>query len=245
VRLIDHYRTMVPDGLVNDRWLCWSPAWKALEYRPVRQFLDKAAAKAASKQGGLIPPDSPVGDIRTPEYVSFSDIRKDPWECVRGIDKSFGFNRSSRPEDFLPRDELLGMVADIASKGGNLLLNVGPRGEDAAIPDEQLERLAWLGEWTASTGDALYRTRPWVRPAATTVEGDALRFTARGEDVFAHVLADGVRRVTIPGLAPSPTTEITVADRPVDWKVDGRAIVVDFTQPIDRPAIRLHAINAR
>jgi alpha-L-fucosidase len=245
VRLIDHYRVAVPDGLVNDRWLCWSPAWRALELQPVRQFLDRATAKAATKQGGLIPPGSPVGDIRTPEYVSYSDIRTEPWECVRGIDRSFGFNRNSRPEHFLPRDELLGMVADIASKGGNLLLNVGPRGEDATIPDEQLERLDWLGEWMSSVGDSLYRTRPWIRPTGRTPEGHDLRFTARGEDVYAHVLADGVHRATVPGVAPTPTTEITAADRPVDWKAEANTIVVDFAQPTDRPAIRLHAVVAR
>ena len=167
VQLIDHYRAAVPDGLVNDRWLCWSPAYRVLDLKPARQLLDRATAKAATRQGGLVPPDSPVGDIRTPEYMSFDHIRREPWECVRGIDKSFGFNRNSKPEHFLPRAELLSMVADIASKGGNLLLNVGPRGEDAEIPDEQLRRLTWLGEWTSAAGDALYATRPWVRPAAT------------------------------------------------------------------------------
>ena len=59
-------------------------------------------------------------------------------ECVRGMDHSFGHNEQSRPEHFLPRDELLWMVTDIAAKGGNLLLNVGPRGVDAQIPGAQV-----------------------------------------------------------------------------------------------------------
>ena len=74
VQLIDHYREAVPDGLVNDRWLCWSPAYRVLDLKPARQLLDRATAKAATRQGGLVPPDSPVGDIRTPEYVSFDHI---------------------------------------------------------------------------------------------------------------------------------------------------------------------------
>ena len=55
----------------------------------------------------------------TPMHVSYDDIRTDPWECVRGIYRSFGFNRNSKPEHFLPRDELLAMVADIAPLPGH------------------------------------------------------------------------------------------------------------------------------
>ena len=79
VQLIDDYREAVPDGLVNDRWLCWSPAYRVLDLKPARQLLDRATAKAATRQGGLVPPDSPVGDIRTPEYMSFDHIRHEPW----------------------------------------------------------------------------------------------------------------------------------------------------------------------
>jgi alpha-L-fucosidase len=228
VPLIDHYREAVPDGLVNDRWVPWSPAMKLLDLAPARRLLDRATAKAATRQGGLVPPDSPVGDIRTPEYVSFDGIGKEPWECVRGIDKSFGFNRNSEPEHFLRRDELVAMVADIAAKGGNLLLNVGPRGEDAQIPDEQLQRLRWLGEWTAAVGDALYDTRPWIRPSATTVEGHELRFTARGEDVFVHVLADGVRTVTVPDVESA----------------EGHPVVAEYPEPADHPVVRMHHVSA-
>ncbi|NEE45411.1 alpha-L-fucosidase, partial [Streptomyces sp. SID8455] len=45
---------------------------------------------------------------------------------------------------------LTSLVRDTAADGGNLLLNVGPRGEDATIPAEQQLRLGWLAEETAS-----------------------------------------------------------------------------------------------
>jgi alpha-L-fucosidase len=65
------------------------------------------------------------------------------------------------------------------------LLNVGPRGEDAQIPDEQLARLGWLAEWMATNGHALQDTRPWVRPADTSADGTEVRYTARGRNVWA------------------------------------------------------------
>jgi alpha-L-fucosidase len=104
------------------------------------------------------------------------------------MDKSFGFNLASRPEDFLSREALVRSLVDIASKNGNLLLNVGPRGEDAQIPEEQRERLRWLGSFTRRYGEALYATKPWVRAEGATGDGSALRFTARGDTVYAWLL---------------------------------------------------------
>jgi alpha-L-fucosidase len=104
------------------------------------------------------------------------------------MDRSFGFNRMSGPEDFMSRDDLLGSFVDIVAKGGNLLLNVGPRGEDAAIPDEQTERLDWLAAWSAAGGAVLAGTRPWVFQEGLTPEGHRLRYAARGAAVHVLVL---------------------------------------------------------
>ena len=60
------------------------------------------------------------------------------------------------------RTSCSGRFVDIVAKGGNLLLNVGPRGVDAQIPDEQLARLDWLAEWIGPRPAALHATRPWV-----------------------------------------------------------------------------------
>ena len=104
----------------------------------------------------------PTSATARPEYTTFDEIQRTPWECVRGMDHSFGYNAESTEEDFLGRDELLWSVTDIAAKGGNLLLNVGPRAVDAQIPDEQLERLGWLAGYLAPNGHAVFGTRPWI-----------------------------------------------------------------------------------
>ena len=49
------------------------------------------------------------------------------------------------------------MLCDIASKGGNFLLNVGPRG-DGTIPPESIERLKRMGEWMKVNGTAIHNT---------------------------------------------------------------------------------------
>lgn len=210
-RLFADYYAAVPDGVVNDRWLPRSATTELLRFKPFRTAFDKVAEKVAVRSGGLVPPKPPHFDVRTPEYTSFPDVAKDPFEVCRGMDRSFGFNRASTPDDFIARDELVDSFTDLVSKGGNLLLNVGPRGEDAQIPDEQQQRLDWLGELMAGAGPALVGTRPWVAPAGRSAEGHDLRFTARGDDV--HVIArsgpDGP--ITLPMVAVAPGGSVTTA----------------------------------
>lgn len=216
-RLFADYYAAVPDGVVNDRWIPWRPAAKAVAWGPVHRAVLRSSVRSVAKDQGLVPPPSPHWDVRTPEYTVFPDIQRRPWECVRGIDRSFGFNRASDPAHFLSRSDLLASVADIASKNGNLLLNVGPRGEDAAIPDEQLARLEWLAAWTggpddAGVGEALFGTRPWVRPSGRSPEGHELRFTARDRDLHVVVLSGPDGAVTVPGVASEPSTSVRRAD---------------------------------
>ena len=155
--LFEHYYAQVPDGVVNDRWMPWSPLLAGARSPLVRRAIDAGVQRQAKRDAGVIPPLPPLCDVRTPEYVVFDDVQRKPWECVRGMDQSFGYNASSRPEHFLARDELQWMLTDITAKGGNLLLNVGPRGVDAQIPDEQLTRLDWLAEWVVPNGDRDHR----------------------------------------------------------------------------------------
>ncbi len=215
--LFEHYYSVVPDGVVNDRWMPWNALAKALDTAPARRLIDMGVARQSRTTGdggGLVPPKPPHFDVRTPEYVSFDRVQRDAWECVRGIDHSFGYNAKSDPEHFLGRVELLDMVADIVATGGNLLLNVGPRGVDATIPDEQLTRLRWLGEWTGGDGASISASRPWVRPSARSAEGVDLRFWAQGERLSVAELTGGAplgETVTIPGVRPTPATSITDA----------------------------------
>lgn len=81
-------------------------------------------------------------------------------DSCRGIGNSFGFNRNETNEDLLSTTAPVHMLADIVSKNGNLLLNVGPTA-DGVIPWHQAERLLGLGWWLRTNGDAIYGTRPW------------------------------------------------------------------------------------
>jgi alpha-L-fucosidase len=227
--LLADYYEQVPDGLINDRWMPWGAvAATATRTTTVRRLVDAMSRRQARKDGGLVPPKPPHFDVRTPEYTAFTHIEPAPWECVRGMDKSFGYNAASEPDDFITHDDLLWLLADVVAKGGNLLLNVGPRGVDAQLPAEQVDRLDWLARWTTPNREAVVASRPWVRPGTTTLEGRDVRYTSRGELVFA-VVRGASGRTTLPDLTPTPTTKVhrLGGDR-LPWSATQAGLVVDL-----------------
>jgi alpha-L-fucosidase len=82
-----------------------------------------------------------------------------PWEESRGMGGSYGLNRAETLVNYHTGQELILMLADIVSRGGNLLLDIGPAG-DGTIPVIMEERLGQIGGWLAINGDAIYGTMP-------------------------------------------------------------------------------------
>lgn len=253
--LLAHYYATVPDGVVNDRWMPWNPLLGAARFAPVRRVIDAGARRQATRDGGLVPPRPPHFDHRTPEYVSFPDIEHTPWEYVRGMDRSFAYNACSRPEHFVSRDELLGQFTDVVAKGGNLLLNVGPRGVDAQIPVEQTDRLDWIGAHLAAHGPAIAATRPWVTAGTSTVEGTDVRYTTRDDTVFATLGAatpgagGAVGAVTLAEVRPTRTTRVElVGGDALDWRDGPAGLVVQVPGAGTDPGpavVALHDVDAR
>jgi alpha-L-fucosidase len=241
-QLVADYYNAVPEGVINDRWQHRTPLVPVLRIRPVSRLLEALLRRYLSRQGDVgAPPPPTVYDYRTPEYATFPNAQRRKWECVRGIDGSFGYNRNSRPEDFLSREELLHSFVDIVSKNGNLLLNVGPRGEDAQVPEIQMERLRWLGDFLAANGDAIYGSRPWKRAEGTTREGIPIRFTWREGRLFATLLGTPESRaVTLVDVPLEDEAEVVQLGSPEPPRVrregDGDLRVEVASGWADRPA---------
>ena len=100
------------------------------------------------------------GGYWTTEYTPGMAATDHPWEESRGMGFSYGYNRAERLEHYRSGRELVTTLVDIVSRGGNLLLDIGPDA-DGTIPVIMEQRLAEIGAWLATNGEAIYGTRPF------------------------------------------------------------------------------------
>ncbi len=169
-----------------------------------------------------------IYDFTTPEYSVEPDINPAKWEATRGIGRSFGYNAEEGPDDYLSADELVDSFADIVSKNGNLLLNLGPKA-DGTIPAIQAERVRALGAWLRINGRAIYGTTYWTR-AEDEASNVPVRYTAKGGALYATALAWPGAKLTLSGDLPlnahSRITLLGERGRPLRWRREGDLVRV-------------------
>ncbi|MEW9571020.1 alpha-L-fucosidase [Rhodanobacter sp. Si-c] len=141
------------------------------------------------------------GDTETPEqHIPPQGFPGKDWETCMTINDTWGYK--SADTDFKPTTVLLHNLVDIASKGGNYLLNVGPDSH-GVIPAPEAERLRAIGKWLKLNGESIYGTgpSPFADPhggySATQKDSDGKpvwvptwdwRATSRPGKVYIHLL---------------------------------------------------------
>jgi alpha-L-fucosidase len=131
------------------------------------------------------------GDFTTPEQtIPSTGIPGVDWEVCMTMNTTWGY--SEHDHAWKPTQTLIRNLVDIVSKGGNYLLNIGPKG-DGSIPEESIESMKAIGKWMATNGEAIYGTTasPFDKPAWG-------RYTAKPGRLYAHVFdwpGDGVLKV--------------------------------------------------
>jgi len=139
-------------------------------------------------QRGIITNDR-LGKDHPGDYKTFErNIPKNApphenWEVCMPISGSWGYKKSDT--NFKSATTLIRNLADIASKGGNYLLNVSPTGEGTLLP-EAVERLEAIGKWMEVNGESIYDTTG--SPFASLDWGRCTKKEGDGETaLFLHV----------------------------------------------------------
>ena len=114
------------------------------------------------------------GDTETPEqFIPPQGYPGEDWETCMTMNNTWGFKRDDN--NWKSSETLIRNLCDIASKGGNYLLNVGPTSE-GLMPQASLDRLADVGKWMAANGEAIYGSGP------TPFGAEAGQFSATEKD---------------------------------------------------------------
>ena len=147
-----------------------------------------------------------LGDYTVEEQTIPADGNPLPWESCMTLNRHWGYKKDDF--DWKPASELVRNLVDIASKGGNFLLNVGPTGE-GVIPAPSVERLREVGEWMKVNGEAIYGTT--ASPFKKFDWGRCTKkVTADGTMLYLHVF---------------------------DWPKDGKLLVSGLTNKVESVAL--------
>jgi len=148
-------------------------------------------------------------DYGTPEQRIPGQASKDLFEVCMTLNRHWGYNKND--QDWKSPETILCNLADIAGKGGNYLLNVGPTAE-GTIPEGSVRTLREVGKWMKVNGESIYGTT--ASPFAKTPWG---RCTAKSGKLYLHVFdwpTDG--KLAVPGLRNKVTKAYLLAasDKP-------------------------------
>ena len=187
-----------------------------------------------------------AGDFGTPEQeIPATGLLGVSWETCMTMNDNWGYNKHD--DHWKSAEDLIHKLADIASKGGNFLLNIGPTSE-GVYPQPAIDRLKQLGDWMRVNGNAVYETKAspfknleWGRCTQKAIDG--------GVRLYLHVFNwPANRKLIVPGILNEPKIAYLLADREQQHLLVRRqedAIVIDVPEKAPDPVNSVVVLDVR
>jgi alpha-L-fucosidase len=257
--LVDQH---VPDLLYSDSWIPFGDVGTALVahyYNRYQRTHGRQEAVYTSKGPQDCERGTCVYDV---ERGMVEAIWPRPWSSHTCV----GNWHYKRGQAYKSAKIVIDTLVDVVSRNGNLLLNF-PLRSDGTLDAAEEALLAEIGAWTSVNGEALYATRPWKTfgegPSAAPSAGDAkfnesqrkeltardVRYTRKGDVLYAFVMGWPGARVSIAGLAPGGPHGVGRVSRvfllgrpqPLRFTQDAHGLGIDL--PAEPPSA--HAVALR
>ncbi|MDD4645876.1 MAG: alpha-L-fucosidase, partial [Bacteroidales bacterium] len=193
----------------------WNNAYGEDLYNYVRNLqpniiVNNRVTAGRSGMAGMTEGNVFAGDFGTPEQeVPATGMPGVDWESCMTMNDHWGYNKNDK--NFKSSKQILQTLADIASKGGNYLLNIGPTA-DGFFPQESIDRLNEIGRWMKTNSEAIYGTQaspfsslPWGRCTQKKM--------TESTRLYLHVFDwPSDQKLMIPGLGNEPIRAFLLSD---------------------------------
>ena len=224
-RFLKQIHSLQPATLVNDR--IGVPG----DYVTPEQFIPAAIP---TRQAHFDAVDQNVNKELRPGIPRPEDFQL--WETCMTINNTWAYNMHDR--DFKSAQVLIRSLVEVASRGGNFLLNVGPQ-PDGIIQPEFQERLRSVGDWLAVNGDSIYGTS-----YGPVQDVNAIRTTSKRNIVFVHVFDWPSAALSVPGLkAKVISAHLLASGQAVKFNQSENGLHLDL--PAQSPDANLSVIALR
>jgi len=214
-----------PATLVNDRLGVDG------DYETPEQFIPTAIPTKGVRLTGVDPAVSRLLKTAVPRAEDFR-----LWETCMTINNTWAYNKNDH--DFKSQRVLIRGLVEVASRGGNFLLNVGPQ-PDGQIQPEFQGRLKAIGAWLTLNGDSIYGT---TYGPVQNVQG--LRTTAGPKTIYIHLFDWTPPHCTVSGIdARVSSARLLANGAPLKFRQTEARLEIEIPSSAPDPDVSVIALN--